>query len=213
MKIHAKIASTICASVMLALCSHANAAEVTVGMVAELTGLNADIGIANARGVEVGVEYVNANSDMGGNKIRLLIEDDGTDKGQALTLLNKFALQDNADLIIGTTSSVLGASIAPRAEELKVPMLTIAYSDVVTKGHDWVFKATDTIPNMFQTLADYTADVIKPGSCVRVWAKDNQGFVVVAKVWADGVTAKGVKILDEIQILGSDTDFTAAATK
>src|SRR5690606_32309521 len=102
----------------------AGAGEVVVGVAAELTGLNANVGTQTAHGIEIGVDWLNANYDMAGNKIRLMIEDNATDKTQSMTLLNKFALRDNAHVVVGTSSSILALSIAPRAEELEVPMVT-----------------------------------------------------------------------------------------
>jgi len=209
----AKFRAAAFAAVLLAMTTTAGAAEVVVGAIAELTGSAADFGTNTARGLQVGAEWLNARKDMSGNTVKLIVEDDGTDKGQALTLLNKFALRDNAAVIVGTSSSALSASIAPRAEELKVPMITIAYSTAAVEGRQWVFKATDTIPHQFQAIANYTADVIKPKACVRVWGRDNEAYVQNSKIWGDTVTAKGVKILDDVTVLISDTDFTAAATR
>jgi branched-chain amino acid transport system substrate-binding protein len=191
----------------------AQAAEMVVGFIAELTGPIADYGKNVARGIQLGAEFLNASKDLNGHTIKLLTEDDGSDKGQALTLLEKFILRDKADVVIGTSSSVFAAAIAPRAEELKVPMITIAYATAPVQGRQWVFKATDTIPRQFQAIANYTANVIKPKTCVRVWVRDNEGYVQNAKVWGDIVSAGGVKIIDDVTVLLADTDFTAAATK
>lgn len=208
-----KLRAVATAAVMLALSVSAHAAEVVVGAALELTGAAADFGKSTARGVQVAVDYLNSRNAMGGHKIKLLLEDDATDKGQALTLLNKFALRDNVSVVIGTSSSVLATAIAPRAEELKVPMITIAYASSPVEGRQWVFKATDTIPRQFESIGNYTANVLKPSTCVRVWARDNDGYVQNSKIWGDIVKAKGVKIVEDVTVLSSDTDFTAAATK
>ncbi|WP_173933979.1 ABC transporter substrate-binding protein [Chelativorans sp. Marseille-P2723] len=190
-----------------------HAAEILVGVAAELTGLNANVGTQTARGIEVGVEWLNANHDMNGNTIRLMIEDNATDKAQSMTLLNKFALRDNVHVVVGTSSSILALSIAPRAEELQVPMITSAFAPAVVEGRKWVFKASDTPARMFQSIANYTADVLKPETCVRVYARDNEAYVEQSNVWARIVKEKGVEIVDEPSILLSDTDFTAIATR
>ncbi len=213
MKIVAKLLTAASVMAMLAEADAARAKDILIGNIAELTGSAADIGKSHSQGITIGAEWINANLDMNGNKVKIVTQDDGTDKGQALTLLNKFALEDKAALVIGTASSILAASIGPRADELKIPMVTIAYSGAVVQGREWVYKISDTIPNMFGAIGDYTADILKPKACVRVWARDNDGYVLHAKIWGDRVAAKGVKILDDVTVLISDTDFTAAATK
>lgn len=202
------------AAILIATASmHVDAAEVLVGAISELTGAAADYGKSTTRGLQLGAEWLNSTADMAGNKIKLLVEDDATDKGQALSLLNTFAVRDQAAIIIGTSSSALAAAIAPRAEELKVPMITIAYSSVPLEGRQWIFKASDSIPRQFSAIGNYTADVIKPKTCVRAWNRDVDGYVSVANLWADIVRAKGVKVVEDMTFLLSDTDFTAAATK
>ncbi len=208
-----KLGLAASAAMYLALAANANAADVLVGAIAELTGLNANVGTQTARGLEVGAAWLNENYDMNGNTINLVIEDNATDKGQALTLLNRFALRDNADIVVGTSSSILALSIAPRAEELEVPMITSAFAPAVVEGRKWVFKASDTPQRMFQSIANYTADVLQPETCVRVFARDNEAYVEQSNVWAEVVKEKGVEIVDEPSILLSDTDFTAIATR
>lgn len=209
-----KLKLGLAASVAIfALTGAATAAEILVGVAAELTGLNANVGTQTARGVEVGVDWLNANFDMNGDKIKLMVEDNATDKAQSMTLLNKFALRDNVDIVVGTSSSILALSIAPRAEELQIPMITSAFAPGVAQGRKWVFKASDIPARMFQSIANYTADVLKPETCVRVFARDNEAYVEQSNVWANAVKEKGVKIIDEASILLSDTDFTAVATR
>jgi len=201
------------AAMIAAFTAGANAADIAVGVAAELTGLNANVGTQTARGIEVGVEWINANLDMNGDKIKLTVEDNATDKAQSMTLLNKFALSDNVHIVVGTSSSILALSIAPRAEELQVPMITSAFAPGVAQGRTWVFKASDIPARMFQSIAAYTADVLKPKTCVRVFARDNEAYVDQSNVWANAVKEKGVEIIDEASILLSDTDFTAVATR
>lgn len=208
-----KLGLAASAAMLAALATGAQAAEILVGVAAELTGLNANVGTQTARGIEVGVEWANANFDMNGDTIKLMVEDNATDKAQSMTLLNKFALRDNAQIVVGTSSSILALSIAPRAEELKVPMITSAFAPGVVQGRTWVFKASDMPARMFQSIANYTADVLKPKTCVRVFARDNEAYVDQSSVWAKVVKDKGVEIVDEPSILLSDTDFTAVATR
>src|SRR5687768_2150123 len=100
-------------AMLAAMSASALGAEIVVGVAAELTGLNANVGTQTARGISVGVEWLNANYDMNGNTIKLVVEDNATDKAQSMTLLNRFALRDNAHLVVGTSSSILALSIAP----------------------------------------------------------------------------------------------------
>ncbi len=61
-----------------------------------------------------------ARRRSGPDKLKLMIEDTGSDKGQAITLVNRFALRDKALLVLGPSSSVEGIAVGPVANELKV---------------------------------------------------------------------------------------------
>ena len=208
------LCNVIAASAMLCILDgSARAAEVTVGLIGELTGAIADYGKQVARGSQLAAEWLNAQGNMSGNTIKLLVEDDGSDKAQALTLLNRFALRDNASVVIGPSASPLSLAIAPRAEELAVPMITIAYSGAVVENRSWVFKSTDITANQFKAIGAYTADVLKPKACARVWVRDNDAYVQTIKAWSEAVQPKGVKLVDDTSVLLADTDFSAASTK
>lgn len=197
---------------LLGFAGHAAAAEIVIGGIAELTGSNASVGNSVARGSQIGAEWLNSRGEIGGHKVKLLVEDDGTNKAQALTLFNKFALRDNVSVVLGTSSSILAATVAPRAEELKVPTVTIAYSAPI-EGRTWMFKTTGTIAHQFKSIAEYAGDVLKPKTCVRVWAKDNEATVQIAKIWGEVLRTKGVTLLEDTSVALADTDYSAAATK
>lgn len=204
--------AVVAGSVILAG-SQARAAEIVIGVSAEMSGWNATIGTQTLRGAQVAADLINASGQLGADKLKLVVEDNASDKGQSLTLLNRFALRDNAAVVLGTSSTVLALAIAPRAQELKVPMITPAFTPAVVQGGPWVFKITDVPNNLFLSIAKYAAEVIKPKACARVWARDNEGYVQQSQFWRDYVAQRGTQFPAELSVLNTDTDFTAVATK
>jgi branched-chain amino acid transport system substrate-binding protein len=203
------------AALALLVChaSSASAADIVIGVIGELSGWNATIGTQNVRGAQVAADRINESGMLGADKLKLIVEDNASDKGQSLTLLNRMALRDNAAVILGTSSTVLALAIAPRAQELRVPMITPAFTPAVVQGGPWVFKITDVPNNLFLSIAKYSAEVIKPKACARVWARDNEGYVQQSQFWKDYVVKHGVTFPAELSVLNTDTDFTAVATK
>ena len=106
-----------------------------------LTGTYAWVGVPSREGLDVGIEDVNASGMLGGNILRVLIEDTASDKTQAISLINRFSTRDKALIVLGPSSSSEGVAIAPVANELKIPLLsTTAVSQTINKSGPWVFK-------------------------------------------------------------------------
>jgi branched-chain amino acid transport system substrate-binding protein len=199
------------AALALALAaSQAAAQEQVVGVPMALTGPYAFVGVPVRNGALLGMEEVGAQRGL---KLRTIVEDDASEKGQAITLANRMAVRDKVLLMVGPTSSIEGTAAAPVANDQKMPMLTSAVSEDVTKAGPWSFKATASPAVIMRTLADYTLQKIKPKTAVMVFARDNDGFIGQKNAVRDGLKAGGVQILSEEGVPSGESDFTALATK
>lgn len=184
-----------------------------VGVIMELTGSNALIGTQISKGVQLATDEINGSGYLGANTIKLILDDNASDKGQALTLLNRQALRDNVVVVLGPSLTPVMAAIAPRSAELQVPIITPALSPTAIEGSTWAFKSSDVPANLFIGMAKYTTDVIKPKTCVRVFARDNDGYVSQSNVWKDYVAQRGTAVSMDLSVTSSDTDFSAISTR
>ena len=48
---------------------------------------------------------------LGANKLKVLIEDTGSDKTQAISLINRFSARDKALMVLGPSSSFEGVAM------------------------------------------------------------------------------------------------------
>lgn len=204
-------ASKLAAGLALAAFGLAAAAqELVVGVPMALTGPYAFVGVPVRNGVLLGLEEV---AGPAGLKLRTIVEDDASEKSQAITLANRMASRDRVLIMVGPTSSIEGTAAAPVANDLKMPMLTSAVSEDVTKAGPWSFKVTASPAVIMRTLADYTVAKLKPKTAVMVYARDNDGFIAQKNAVRDGLKAGGVEIVSEEAVASADSDFTALATK
>jgi len=117
------------------------AEDYVIGAELALTGTYAWVGVPSREGLDVGIEEVNASDLLGGHKLKVLIEDTGSDKTQAISLINRFSARDKALMVLGPSSSSEGVAIAPVANELQIPLLTTtAVSEAINKSGPWVYK-------------------------------------------------------------------------
>jgi branched-chain amino acid transport system substrate-binding protein len=189
------------------------AQELVIGGVLSLTGPYAFVGKSAIRGMEMAVEEVNASKVMGGNRtLKLVTEDDGSNNNQAITLLTKFATNQNTLAIAGPTASATVVAAAPASNEHKIPMLGIAVSTAVNAAGPWSNRLLSSPAGLFEALSEYTYNRFKPKTVMTIAARDNDGAAaqsVVARKWLEGK----VTLLPEESALMADTDFSALATK
>jgi branched-chain amino acid transport system substrate-binding protein len=194
--------------------THAALAEdIVVGAELALTGTYAWVGVPSHEGMQVGLEEVNA-ANAAGAKIKLIVEDTGSEKAQAITLINRFQARDKALIVLGPSSSSEGVAIAPVANDLKIPLLTTtAVSDAINKSGMWAFKTPSSPSVIIGEVAKYATEVLKVKNTALVWGRDNDGQVGQKNAAAAYFKAHNVNVVAEESVLSTDTDFTALITK
>ncbi len=205
-------------AVLLALAGVAatpvSAAEVIVGAQLALTGPYAWVGVPARDAMVLGVEEINSSRMLGNNKIRLVIEDTGSEKTQSITLVNRFAVRDKAVMILGPSSSAEGVAIAPVANDLKIPLLApTAVTEEITKSGPWAFKIPASPAAIIGEVAKYAVDKLGVKRVALVFGRDNEGQIGQKNAARDYFKSHGVEILAEESVLVSDTEFMALITK
>ena len=110
----------------------ARAEDVVLGAPLSMSGTYGYIGPDVKRGMQLAADQINASHKIGANRtLKLAFEDDGSDRNQAITLVNKLARSD-AIAIAGPNSTVTALAVAPVVNDLKIPMLSIAVCSAVS---------------------------------------------------------------------------------
>jgi branched-chain amino acid transport system substrate-binding protein len=204
----------VAAACVAAMARPALAEDYVVGAEIALTGTYAWIGVPSREGLEVGIEEINASGVLGGNKIKLLLEDTASDKTQAISLINRFNARDKAVMVLGPSSSFEAVAIGPVANELKIPILsTTAVTEAMNKSGPWAFKTPASPALVIGDVARYAVDKMGVKSVAMVWGRNNDGQIGQKNAALAVFKEKGTKILAEESVLTSDTDFLAVITK
>jgi len=190
------------------------AQEYTIGAELAQTATYAWVGVPSYEGLMVGLEEVNGSGVLGAAKIKLTVEDTGSEKGQAITLINRFASRSNVLMVLGPTSSGEGVAIAPIANDLKIPLLTTtAVSEAINKTGPWAFKTPASPSLIIGDVAKYAVDKLHVKNAALVFGRDNDGQVGQKNAALQYFKSHGVKIVAEESVLTTDTDFLALLTK
>lgn len=105
---------SICAATMLLGAIHPAFAQETIriGVVLPLTGPSATVGEDIRRGIELGVERVNANGGVMGKPLAVIVEDSANNPTTALTAARKLATVDKVPVVLGEFSSSITLPMA-----------------------------------------------------------------------------------------------------
>ncbi len=146
-------------------------AEILIGVAGPMTGQYAWFGEQYARGAEMAVDDINAAGGVLGERVQLIVGDDGCDGDQAVAVASKFA-SDGVIFVAGHFCS--GASIPASKIYEQVGLLMISPSSTNTKLTD------EGGPNIF-----------------RVCGRDDQQGFIAGNYLADEWGNKRITILHD----------------
>ncbi|HRN76069.1 ABC transporter substrate-binding protein [Ottowia sp.] len=114
--------------------SGAALADITIGVIAPMTGPASGLGIPAGNQVKLWPK------EIAGEKLNVLLMDDATDPNQGVTHAKRFVTNDKVDVIMGSVATPVAAAIAQVAEESGTPQ--IAWSPVAVPGgkDKWTFR-------------------------------------------------------------------------
>jgi branched-chain amino acid transport system substrate-binding protein len=111
------------AGAAIALAAPPARGEIVVGVVTSQTGPVSSIGIPYGRGVIAGYAYA---SEVGGEKIRMIVLEDGSDPSTATKNARKLIEEDKVDVLLGTAGTPATSAMVGIATEQRVPMIAFS---------------------------------------------------------------------------------------
>lgn len=205
-----KLALAMTALAGFSLAATAAHADITVGFVSSLSGAGASIGIPYSKGIKAAYEY---QSEVGGEKIRLIQLDDGSDPSAATRAARKLVQEEHVDLLMGTATAPSTIAMIAVANELKVPMIAVSPINVAPAegGERWGIAVPQTPQLMVKVIADH----------MKKEGVKTVGFIGYSDAWGDfvynGAKAAekegGPKVTTNERYARTDTSVTGQALK
>lgn len=144
-------------SILMTPLSTLHAAEaVSIGAVLPLSGKFASFGNKALQGVELAMERYNFTEAGKKRPVRLLIKDSkGMPKmaEKAVSELN----MDGVDVIVGPILATTADAAARKAQELRIPIITMTQKEGITGIGGWVFSNGMTNAAQIKGLVDYAS--------------------------------------------------------
>lgn len=175
-------------------------AEVVVGVSLGITG----------SGASLGVHYRNAfqlmGKTLGGEPVRYVILDDGSDPTNAAKNARKLIAEEKADVLMGSNGVPSAVQMAQAAAEAKIPMLVMTPAVLTGEVLHWSF----VVPQPTELMMSAVSQQLKAHGVKTV------GYIGFSDVWGDLVYKAiesqagqyGYKIVTDERYARADTSVT-----
>ncbi len=185
----------------------------SVGAVLPLSGAGAYFGVAARKGIELGLEQINAAGGVNGKPVTVNFSDSQCSPLGAKQAAEK-VIADGANAILGDECSSATLGMMPVLEKDKIPGVTPGSSAIAITdpGNPWMFRI---MPNEVMQGADLASRAAKEmGAKTAVILHENtDAGIGNAKVFKEFFEKDGGKVLDDIGFDRTVQDFTSIATR
>jgi branched-chain amino acid transport system substrate-binding protein len=139
------VAMAACGLAMLLVGEREAPAQVKVGSVLSVTGPASFLGDPEKRTLEIYVDEINAKGGVNGQKLQLIIYDDGGDANNARTFATRLIEEDKVAAMVGGTTTGATLAMIPVFEEAQIPFISLAGAiQIIEPVRKWVFKTPHT---------------------------------------------------------------------
>jgi branched-chain amino acid transport system substrate-binding protein len=120
-------------------------AQVKLGAVLSVTGPASFLGDPEKKTLEMYVDEINAKGGVNGQKLQLVVYDDGADANAARTFATRLVEEDKIVAMVGGTTTGATLAMMPVFEEAQIPLISLAGAiQIIEPVRKWVFKTPHT---------------------------------------------------------------------
>ena len=139
------VATVACSIAVLFAGGLQASAQVKIGSVLSVTGPASFLGDPEKRTLEMYVDAINAQGGVKGQKVQLIVYDDGGDANNARTFATRLVEEDKIVAMIGGTTTGSTLAMIPVFEDTQIPFISLAGAiQIIEPVRKWVFKTPHT---------------------------------------------------------------------
>lgn len=189
------------------LLSTGAAAEIKLGAVVSATGPASFLGDPQKQTLEIYVKKINDAGGVNGEKLRLVIYDDGGDANTSRTYATRLVEDDKVDAVLGGSGTGNSLAMLPVFEAAGIPYVSFSGGvQIIDPVRKWVFKPPHTDLMACQKIFDH----IKVRKLTKVALIAGQGGFAKSMVTQCKASAPtyGISIVAEESYGPRDSDMT-----
>lgn len=178
----------------------AQAQDITIGVILATSGAGSAVGVPTRNALALWP------TEIGGHKLKLVVQDDRSDPAAATSIARRMASEDKVDVIVGGSLTPSALAISAVANEAELPQLTLSPTVLNDKNSAWSFN----LPPATSLMASAVFEHMTKAGIKSV------GFLGFSDVWGDQwlgelksyAAASGVRITAEERYGRADTSVT-----
>jgi len=184
-------------------------ADVKVGVIVSLTGPAASLGIPADNSIKLWP------TELGGQKVQVIVTNDGSDPTTAAKNATKLATEDNVDVIVGASITPTSLAVVETAARTGVPVISLAGGGAIVEPQDgprrWAFKMSPTETISLNVAFDQMArDKVQTLGLVAIATSYGEGFLKATERVAP---QRNLKIVATEKYAPTDQSVTAQVLK
>jgi len=157
-----------------------------IGCLLPMTGKYEKFGHHALEGIELALARF--SRQRGISSIRIIVKDTASDPLAAQQGLEALA-DSNVSAIIGPIATAENISI--RAQELRIPIITLTQKSGITVDKEYVFRNFLTPEMQIKTLVDYVAQTLESKKFAILYPDENYGEIYMNLFWDEVIEAGG----------------------
>ena len=200
-------AGLLACALMSLTAASVQAQDVTLGVIAGITGRGASYGAGIVQGAEMAVREINAAGGINGRKLILNIVDDASEPARSAIAMRRL-LSASPDLIVGGWGSAQVLAHMDLAEQSAIPYIVVGatHPRITTETNRWIFRVIQNDTVMVDQLArlavvDLGLKRIAVINDSNVYGKSLRNIFVAA------LARYGIDPVEVQTYQSSDTDF------
>ena len=145
LKVYRLIGTAACSLAIMLAAGIGASAQIKIGAVLSVTGPASFLGDPEKKTLEMYVDDINAKGGVNGQKLQLIIYDDGGDANNARTFATRLVEEDKIDAMVGGTTTGSTLAMIPVFEDAQILFIWLAGAiRIVGPVGEWVFKTPHT---------------------------------------------------------------------
>lgn len=187
--------------------------DLTIGMLAPMTGNGARFGESQRNGVQLAMDEINAAGGIRGSKVQLVLEDTKTEPPTAVTAFTRLSERKDLICIFGSAASLDVPAYLPRVDAAGIPhVLPVAVLPKITEmGSTWTFRTALNDQIAAVKMADFAVNQLKAKKIALLI--EDSAFGETALNFAKEAENQGVKPLAIERLKRGDLDVKPQLTK
>lgn len=183
--------------------------DITIGVIAGITGPGASYGANMVQGAEMAVRDANAAGGINGRKLKLKIVDDASEPARSAIVMRRL-IAASPDVIVGGWGSAQVLAHMDLVEQSAIPYIVVnaTHPDITSSRNKWIFRVIQTD----SVMADYLAKLmtVELGKKRIAVIFDSNAYGSGARnLFVESLKRLGAQALEVLDYQTRDQDFSA----